>query len=144
MDNIIEKLKDKDYVRAFGLLSPEEQKCLIKVGKANLIVYSHSLGWCNTIGGDFLRTETYAIKPDYQPEPEYVNLEIEEFADGENTKWLGVWNTPEAFFLPHQFTHLHCLPSLLNFQGFFAGDMRLRLDEVSTHMEGKPYARFRK
>jgi len=181
MENLIEKLKKNKI--AFGLLSPEEQECLKEVGLANLIVYSH-LGWRNTTGGTFFNTNIYAIKPDYQPEPEdkcpycgaprivrtsgkwqyycqcddpnkrhkkpepepeYVSLEIEEFADGENTKWLGVWNPPETFFLPHQFTHLHCLPSLPNFDGFYtsrAGLVEVDFQWVSRQMPGV-VARFR-
>jgi len=191
MDNIIEKLKDKDYVRAFGLMKPEEQEVLESVGWQNRLVYI--LNKWRTDSGKIKGNEredlTYAIKPDYQPEPEdkcpycgaprivrtsgkwqyycqcddpnkrpkkpepepeYVNLEIEEFADGENTKWLGVWNTPEAFFLPHQFTHLHCLPSLrfecfwYKFQG---GKVEFYTDGKVSKLisEGKKvYARFRK
>jgi len=142
---LIEKLKDPKRAQPFGILSPEEQKCLKKAGKANLISYSRT-GWHNTTGEELFKTDTYAIKPDYHPKPEYVNLEIEEFADGENTKWLGVWNTPEAFFLPHQFTHLHCLPSLPNFDGFYksrAGLVEVDFQWVSRQMPGV-VARFRK
>jgi len=226
MNDLIEKLKDKDYVRAFGLMKPEEQEVLESVGWQNRLVYI--LNKWRTDSGKIKGNEredlTYAIKPDYQPEPEpepeldkglyeelrsiviasipgngkepvwdgsvigkpnqhtlvkmglvecfrgyyfptqkgrevyknyqpepepepkYVNLEIEEFADGENTKWLGVWNTPEAFFLPHQFTHLHCLPSLPNFDGFYtsrAGLVEVDFQWVSRHMPGV-VARFRK
>jgi len=33
MSELINKLKDKKYVRAFGLMAPEEQECYRKVGK---------------------------------------------------------------------------------------------------------------
>ena len=155
MNKLIEKLKDKTYIRAFGLLSLEEQECLRKVNKDRaIILYNHPGEWQSSSHWNFSNPSlTYAIKPDYQPEPEpepeFVDLEIVKHSQGtvEQTWWLGVWkysDLEEHKFLPYLFTHLHCLPSLPNFQGFFVGDMRIRCEEVSTHMEGKPYARFRK
>lgn len=166
MNAMIEKLKKNE--KPFMLLSPDEQDLLDGVGWKNRIVLGPS-GWkddCDKIRGRERIHLTYAIKPDYQPEPDTcqycgacrmvrpsgkwqynchcydpdrrpektVDLEIENF-DG----WLGVKTDDRIPFI-----HLHCLPSMPSFQGFFVGSMKLRFDEVSTHMEGKPYARFRK
>lgn len=73
MNKIIEKLKDKSYVRAFGLLATDEQECIKKVGKSNCIIYDGAIsGWTthHITESVFCTTRTYAIKPDYQPEPE--------------------------------------------------------------------------
>ena len=73
MNELIEKLKNKNYVRAFGLMTPEEQECLISVGKINCMWYSmHKWQDASDTSG-FFDDFTYAIKPDYQPEPEPQN-----------------------------------------------------------------------
>jgi len=120
MNDMIEKLKDKDYVRAFGLMSPEERECLKKVGKENCLCF-HGGQW-----GDPYRSNacfnyqfTYAIKPDYQSAPEFVDLEIEIHMQQDHTSWLGVHMTEQSEFLPHPFTHLHCLSSLPEFRCFW-------------------------
>jgi len=71
MNKLIEKLKDKTYVQAFELMTPEEQECFRKVGKKNCVASGQS--WARPIvdGSDFYPKGTYAIKPNYQPEPEY-------------------------------------------------------------------------
>ena len=156
MKELIEKLKDKNYVRAFGLMTPGEQKLLRKANTSNCLFYNPGGNWLTIrCDMDFGRDRTYAIKPDYQPEPEYVDLEIEleECKDehGELRRFLGVWNTPKSFFLPYQFTHLHCLPSLPNFEGFIRKptmtiEEKWFLQGVAKQIsEGhKVYARFRK
>ena len=73
MDELIEKLKDKNYVRAFGLLSLEEQECLRKVNKKKAVimfnVWHENTRW-ETGRWNFNSSHlTYAIKPDYPPEP---------------------------------------------------------------------------
>ena len=155
MNELIEKLKDKNYVRAFGLMTPGEQKLLRKANTSNCLFYNPGGNWLTIrCDMDFDRDRTYAIKPDYQPEPEYVDLEIEleECKDehGELRRFLGVWNTPKSFFLPYQFTHLHCLPSLPNFDGiWFRGEnsqeVWIAFQETSSRVyEGMTvYARFR-
>ena len=146
MNELIKRLQDKNYVRAFGLMSPEEQKCFEKVTKHNCLFYSDCRGWVNT-GGLFMNGSTYAIKPDYQPEPEYVDLEIEE-----HEGFLGVWRNRAQYFLPHRFTHLHCLPSLPNFEGFWYQEtdiiehkMIMLVNVATLVYEGhKVYPKFRK
>ena len=150
MKELIEKLKDKTYVRAFGLMSPEEQECFKKVKQKNCLIFCTDCSWDETldIEADYVNIYTYAIKPDYKPEPEFVDLEIER-SDG----WLGVskWGD-DAMFLPFEFTHLHCLPSLPNFEGFWHDyDKKMgrryfcNITEAAPKIsEGKKvYARFR-
>jgi hypothetical protein len=157
MNELIEKLKDKNYVRAFGLMKPEEQECFRKVGPDNCDIYCTSSKWEDASGGgDFCIIWTYTIKPEYQPKPEYVDCEIVKHAQGdiEQTWWLGVWKSSRGKiykFLPYEFTHLHCLPSLPNFEGFHSkenqiSEFHLSITAVSRIVdEGKKvYARFRK
>ena len=152
MDELIKKLKDNKVGWMF--LSKDEQDCMKQANDEGMIQNLKYDGdwegfakpWALLGHGS---NEIFRIKPDYQPEQEFVDLEIVKHSQVtvEQNWWLGVWkysDLEEHKFLPYLFTHLHCLPSLPNFQGFFVGDMRIRCEEVSTHMEGKPYARFRK
>ena len=152
MNELIEKLKDKNYVRAFGLMEetlPGSMNCFKKVGKKNCLCF-HGGQWGdpNNSNDCFNYQYTYAIKPDYQPEPEFVDLEI--FAlDG----WLMVQRDSNCEFLPYLQTHLHCLPSLPNFEGFYMpdpvitdGHEYLFIGTVARNIaKGKKvFARFRK
>lgn len=153
MNKLTEKLKDKNYVRAFGLMEPEEQECFKKVGKRNCLSYTN-IGWSTTKVVAFSDYITYAIKTDYQPEPEYVDLEI---VLGK-TLFLGVeFDDCLNLNVPHKFVNLHCLPSLPNFECFWYctvpkgrfGDQSLRevnFDDVATRIERDKktvYARLR-
>ena len=142
MKELIEKLKDKNYVRALGLMTLEEQECFTKVGKENCLFYGDNT-WMSTSGDKFLFSgTTYVIKPDYQPEPEYVDFEIEK-----RSIWLGIETGSNPLF-PYVFMHLHCLPSLSNFEGFHIKDEENFINIVGvarTISEGKKvYARFKK
>jgi len=147
---IIEQLKDKTFVRAFGLMEetlPGSQACYRKVGKNNCLVYTIQGDWKKGTA-HFIDISTYAIKPDYQPEPEFVDLKIEKIKQG-NYVWLGAWTKAERS-LPHSFTHLHCLPSLPNFAGFWykfqGGKVEFYTDGEVAKLrdEGKVvFARFR-
>jgi len=139
---MIEKLKNKKYVRAFGLMKPEEQECFKKAGKVNCSHYNGD-EWDPVCLGLFNRNSTYAIKPDYKPEPEYKDIEITQQGN-----WLGItrpWAWDYSRF-PFDFTHLHCLPSLPNFEGFYltSGDKQteVRPEWVSRHFPNV-IARFR-
>ena len=112
--DLINQLKNNE--KALGLLSIEEKACFEKVGKENCLCYSES-GWQEVGIGTFLKSMIYAIKSDYQPEPEYVGLEIVK-CEQDSGEWLGV-HSDGFSFLPYQFTHLHCLPSLPSFVGFY-------------------------
>ena len=103
MNNLIEKLKDKTYVRAFGLMTPLERECLEKVGKRNCYEFT-SHRWIVPTGDSFFGWLTYAIKPDYQPESEYVDYEI---GVGSPDNMLGVYLGKGA--LPCPFVQCACL-----------------------------------
>jgi len=139
MNELIKKLKDKTYVRAFGLMTPEEQECLKKVGKDNCLIFTANSNWKagNWLCLEFSRGLTYAIKPDYQPEPEFVDLEIVE-DDGR----LGVYQPESGQFIP-----LHCLPSRTGFEKFWWEDVSyMPTTNVATRISKghKVYARLRK
>ena len=148
MNELIEKLKDKDYVRVFGLMKPKEQECLKKVGKTNSLWFSGA-NWHNCADPfTWGRAATYRIRPDYQPEPEYEDKEITRQGN-----WLGItrpWAGDYSRF-PFDFTHLHCLPNLPNFRYFWYVNLAVGT-EARTHFahvsrkisEGHTvYARFR-
>jgi len=145
---LIEQLKDKNYVRAFGLMTPEEQECFRKVGKKNCRWFTGA-NWVECADPfTWGRVATYAIKPDYQPEPEFVDLEIVSLACSDIGKQgiqlLGVLSVS---FLPYHFTHLHCLPNLPNFEGFKEEHVEgtLAIERIARYIhEGKKvFARFR-
>jgi len=149
MNELIEKLKDKNYVRAFGLMEetlPGSRECFKKVGKKNCLCFHGGLwGGPNNSNDCFNYQFTYAINPDYKPEPEFVDLEITESAIN---YLLGVERTDISEFLPYNFNHLHLLPSLPNFELFWYKDtntIRINFDEVAHRRhEGKTvFARFR-
>jgi len=153
---LIEKLKDKTYVRAFGLMTPEERECLMKIGRANCEYYTNTYNWTTTntynwttIGNrDFSQSVTYAIKPDYQPESEFVDLEIKIIDNGRH---LGV-NTQGKLHFNYGVVCLYELSSLPNFFDFWykteKGDKWCFTNNglVATYRaKGKTvYARFRK
>ena len=137
---IIEKLKDKEYVRAFGLMSPEEKECFIEVGPENCLFYSKGDGWspaAKSSADVFYPCFTYAIKPDYHPEPEFIDLPIV-VHEGR----LCVFIVPAGY---SQIQDLLCLP---NFHGFFWGGVCsfVTIAAVARKIaEGKNViARFRK
>jgi len=144
MNELIEKLKDKNYVRAFGLMTPEEQECFMKVGKKNCLFYSLG-GW--NIGDNefFVDITTYAINPDYRPAPEFVDYEITN-----KDIWIGS-KTPDLAWC-----RLYKIPSLSKFhcfweknkcdEGYMLNRSFWTIRLVSPKMsEGKQvYARFRK
>jgi len=148
MNKLIKKLKDKNYVRAFGLMSPEEQECFRKANNDNAVIMYVSTegnkaewhsGKCKFDCPDY----TYAIKPDYRPEPEFVDLEIVQNTDRAD-KWLGVHG---ALLASYDFVDLHCLPSLPKFVGFhYDKETTARLEDVANLMDLKEtvYARLRK
>ena len=152
MNEMIEKLKKNKI--AFGLMSPEEQELLRKANTSNCLFYNPGGNWLTIrCDMDFDRDRIYAIKPDYQPEPEFVDLEITKHAEGtlKQTWWLGVW-ADERVDLPHAFTHLHCLPSLPGFRYFWyinlavGTEARIHFAHVAKKIdEGKTvYAKLRR
>lgn len=133
---LLENLQDKTYVRAFGLMSPEEQECYKKATKGNCEIYIYP-DWISQTAPNhtsFNFGDTYAIKPDYQPEPEHDNLEIKEVKE-----MLGTYE--KGIFKP-----LYCLPSLPKFEGFWVDENPIPTDYVARNISlGKTvYARFRR
>lgn len=138
---LIEKLKDNKT--PFGLLEPEEQECLRNLGKKTCMFYDIG-GWrnCGTAIERFDHTLTYAIKPDYQPELEYVDVEI---CIGRNDT-LGAWDCANQ----NEWLPIHCLPSLPDFVKFWLSSptsepYRANYTNIAGLIdEGKKvYARFR-
>jgi len=153
---LIEKLKANK--RPWIFLTIEEKDCLRKANETGMVenlIYNgewECLGkpWKGLGSG---KNGTYRIKPDYQPEPEFEDLEIVKYYQGvaKQACWLGVWKE-DYDFLPYEFTHLHCLPSLPNFNKFwFTDDLtgkecKVLYSDVSNARDqgSKVFARFRK
>ncbi len=120
MQEIITKLKDKTKVKAFGLMEPEEREVYEKVGKKNCLYYGGTITeWIEVAVGyeSFSSKDTYAIKPDYQPESEFVDLEIrqaKDFLGIEAGRSLGV-------LINGDFTRLGYLVDDPKFNGFCSG-----------------------
>ncbi len=135
--NLIEKLKDINYVRAYGLMKPEEQEFYNKVGVSNCLTY---------MGGEWMSAfsikhdYTYCIKPSYNPEPEYIDYEIKLiFFVGKNQNLLGIE-------INHNKWPLYKIPSMPNFEGFIREmSVPLGVEQVSKAIreEHKVYARIR-
>lgn len=150
MNSVIETLKTNENPhRIFADMTPEEQACLRRVGPQNLrILVSSTQGpfWVDNGGSPIQLHRVYSIKPDYQPqpEPETVDLEIEEYESG---MWLGVYSDHRG--IPHHFTNLHELSSLPGFLGFYkykedGSECRTFIDYVSEEVGSgrKVIARF--
>lgn len=74
---LIEKLKKPQLAQAFCLRSEDEQAALTKAGPANCMFLSGSEQWTASMNsGSFGPTETYILKPGYEPTPEYIEIEI--------------------------------------------------------------------
>ena len=116
MNDMIEKLKKNKM--AFVLFEPEEQKLLKSLPENTIecLLDKPMEQWNLMFQPNFNRLNTYRIKSDYKPEPEPVDLEITESAIN---YLLGVERTDKSEFLPYNFNHLHLLPSLPNFAGFY-------------------------
>ena len=159
MKEMIEKLKDKSYVRAFGLMSEEEQKVFEQTGRPNCLFYSNDNKWetLNKSYDEFYNEMTYAIRPDYQPA--FEDLEIEEdigiIIGTLCPRMLGCYYPTKTGDLPREtFVKISDLPSLPDFDGFYeeANDLKeglkmgLDIELVARkHYEGKKvFARFRK
>jgi hypothetical protein len=116
--DLIEKLKDPKQAQPYGILSEDEQAVLNKAGMSMCRVYCGT--WEPTGGMYFCENSAYILKPDYEPEPEYEDYEIRDTGG-----LLGIQNDcgERRIFhfdaLPYDYIHLHCLPSLPNFVGFY-------------------------
>ncbi len=73
---MIEMLKDKSKARPLGLLSKEEQGILTEAGRYNCLYYDWRNTWIEWHENTLYSNNTYILKPDYRPEPEYVEIEV--------------------------------------------------------------------
>ena len=114
MNELIEKLKDN--TTPYGLCSNEERATFESVGANNCRVYNFN-GWGNSLNTPhkFSCQLAYQIKSDYQPEPEYADLEIT--TDCKEGIGLGVHSCFQCQ-LPRRWMAIHELPSLPGFRGF--------------------------
>lgn len=124
---IIEKLKDPKQAQPLCLRSKEEQKILIKAAPKNCLFLCDRLGW----------TENYILKPDYEPESEWMDVEV---------KVAGIRlqvHVPDRGMWPIQ-----SLPSFVKFIKFWRADdesTQAPEDVATLIYEGKKvFARFRK
>lgn len=143
-NELIESLKNNSVTHIiFADMTKEEQECL-RNHNAYCQWLMTNLSWQDKLANDssFCNTDIYRIKPDYQPEPEYVDIQVVRCE-----QWLGVSKSglplPMGFILPHEFTHLHCLPSLPGFRGFWLitqhePGIRIRLDKsIADELDGQ-------
>ena len=96
MKELIDRLKNKNYVRAFGLMKPEEQDVLESVGWMNRLVYIPKKWYPD---GDKIKYRerthlTFCIKPGYQPEPELSKSLYEELRSISIASYLGNYKEP--------------------------------------------------
>ena len=155
MNELIEKLKDNEAHKIFADFPEIEQEILNKSKPLGLVqCLNDNLEWITAkhYNDSCFNIGIYRIDPAYQPEPEYVDLEIVKHTEVSNEPfwWLGVWKNADGKrydFLPFEFTHLHCLPSLPGFVGFTEEDMLgcLVIEKVASKIsEGhKVFARFK-
>jgi len=117
MSEMIEQLKNNKV--CFGELSAEEKEVFNKVGPENCLLRHHAKWMALRSKAKFYHHFTYKIRSDYQPDQEYVDLEIVE-----NDGWLGADSSelPNSPFQANEFVHLHCLLSMPGFVGFWEYD----------------------
>ena len=117
MNELIERLKSNE--KPFGLLSKEEQECFNEIGMKNCEIYRYSK-WNQAVHNIFHTDSTYRIKPDYQPEPEYDDLEIKEYEFiYYPRKMLGIdLGNGESYILSK-------VPSMPNFECFLGEDNKV-------------------
>lgn len=74
---LIEKLKDPKQAQPFCLRSEEERVILTKADPSNCLLMSGVNKWTPSRNHASLSTtDTYILKPDYEPEPEYEDIEV--------------------------------------------------------------------
>lgn len=157
---LIKELKDPKQAQPYGIYEkyyPEKAEVFIKAGDKNCLVLDANT-WQRPRRSGFYPDNSYILNPDYQleSESEYVDLKIIVRHDEDGKDWLGVHTdyNPDNNFLPHTFTHLHCLPSLPGFHCFWQEENNegykdtehITFEVVATAIDGgnKGYARFRK
>ena len=140
--NLIEQLKKPEKAQPLGLLSGEKQEVFRKARIENCLDF-RGMTW-EKPSHNFHYANTYILNPDYKPESEYVDLEIQ-LHEG----FYGAWSPSkddESIVLPFRFTHLHCLLSLPGFDHFERDTGQILLSEHvanAIYSDGKVFARFR-
>ena len=83
MNDLIEKLKDKEQAMPFWMRTEAEREVLMKAAPNGLLWTDKRVwpAWKESLTrASQLECNIYILKPDYRPEPEYVDVEI--VADG--------------------------------------------------------------
>lgn len=118
---LIAKLKDVNYVRAFGLMSEEEQRIYKEIGINNCEMLSGFTPsripiWDSDGLSAFVFLNTYRIKSYYQPLPEYEDIEIITTYIGGH-KELGIWFTLSED--KREWIPLYKIPAMPKFKEFW-------------------------
>jgi hypothetical protein len=157
---MIGKLKKPTLAQPFGLLPESQQDILETAGKANCLYYGGSGwgqsggSWPQSVGARFADDSTYILKPDYQPESEYVDVPVCQgygvylgFSKSESTK--DILPFLDSTLILRTFLNIHVVVSISTFVDFFVdagtpGERPCRPEEVATKIrEGyKVVARF--
>ena len=132
---IIEKLQDPNRAQPFGVLSSEEQGVLKRAGMGWTWRFNEVKCWVEVCTTEWCNALTYILKPDYKPEPEYEDCEIEHSHQNLMARG-GPLSGP---------TSIHKLPARPEFVGFFEEDGQRTFNDLiaNTIREGhKVIARF--
>ena len=139
--NIIEHLKDKSKAQPYGLRTPEEQAVLTTAGKKHALYLRGCTNakWDKPVndGSPYYEDCTYILNPDYQPEPEFLDIEVVRVEGEIRLKE----NCPNS-----QYTYLWWAQCDKDFVGFLTDEGWIAFDRVATTLYGrkKVVARFRK
>ena len=138
--DLIKKLQDNKAHRIFIDMSEEEHQVLWKLKEKGFVqVLTNMMKWTVYSSG-LLNIDIYRINPNYQQEPEFVDLEITV-----NGQWLGIVSN-DIKVLPFVFTKLYELPSLPNFVEFrYENGITLYFIHVASKVAqgNKVFARLR-
>lgn len=127
MNELIEKLKNNEKI--FRYNTGDEQQIFEKVGRENCFCIDGIEYNPNQLKGvPFDQYKCYAIKPDYQPKPEYKDVPIKE-----EGRFLGIFQNDTDIKLAWHFVHLHCIPSMPNFVEFCVDNGEgMKICKIST------------
>ncbi len=135
---LIEKLKHKDLAQPYCLLTKKEKRILKDAGYKNRLVLQVDGTFFSDAEGNKQNLDVYILKPDYEPEPEWIDIEIVE-----GGQWLKLKeNQPGK---PGNTWLLDCVANP-RFVGFVSDSGWVRLEEIATriHNGQKVIARFRR
>jgi len=116
---MIDKLKNN--LAKLYCLTIEEQRYMKSLGVENCEVLDSDGKWKKPLDNPKAwYSYRYRIKANFQPEPEYIDLEVKELDGG----WLGVNGNKVNF--PYKEMHLHTLMSRKNFK-YFSNDIGVEI-----------------